>query len=77
MVLVWALDRLTHEGVAETFDYFKRLASHGVQFVSFTEGHFRTTGPAAASGIRGRTARRTGFAIFYAGGSVSAFGIGR
>lgn len=45
-VLVWALDRLTREGVAETFQYIKRLASHGVQFVSFTEEHFRTTGPA-------------------------------
>jgi DNA invertase Pin-like site-specific DNA recombinase len=46
LVLVWALDRLTREGVAETFEYIKRLASHGVQFVSFTEEHFRTTGPA-------------------------------
>ena len=45
-VLVWALDRLTREGVAETFVYIKRLTSHGVQFVSFTEDHFRTTGPA-------------------------------
>ena len=46
LVLVWALDRLTREGVAETFNYIKRLTSHGVQFVSFTEEHFRTTGPA-------------------------------
>jgi DNA invertase Pin-like site-specific DNA recombinase len=46
LLLVWALDRLTREGVPETFDYIKRLASHGVQFVSFTEEHFRTTGPA-------------------------------
>jgi DNA invertase Pin-like site-specific DNA recombinase len=46
VVLVWALDRLTREGVAETFEYIKRLTSHGVQFVSFTEEHFRTTGPA-------------------------------
>jgi DNA invertase Pin-like site-specific DNA recombinase len=45
VVLVWALDRLTREGVAETFQYIRRLASHGVQFVSFTEEHFRTTGP--------------------------------
>ncbi len=44
--LVWALDRLTREGVAETFEYIKRLTLHGVQFVSFTEEHFRTTGPA-------------------------------
>jgi DNA invertase Pin-like site-specific DNA recombinase len=46
LVLVWALDRLTREGVAETFEHIKRLTSHGVQFVSFTEEHFRTTGPA-------------------------------
>jgi len=31
LVLVWALDRLTPEGVAETFEYIKRLTSHGVQ----------------------------------------------
>jgi DNA invertase Pin-like site-specific DNA recombinase len=37
---------LTREGAAETFEYIKRLTSHGVQFVSFTEEHFRTTGPA-------------------------------
>jgi DNA invertase Pin-like site-specific DNA recombinase len=46
VVVVWSLDRLTREGVAETFQYIKRLTSHGVQFVSFTEEHFRTTGPA-------------------------------
>jgi DNA invertase Pin-like site-specific DNA recombinase len=46
LVMVWALDRLTREGVAETFEYIKRLTSHDVQFVSFTEEHFRTTGPA-------------------------------
>jgi len=46
LVLVWALDRLTREGVAETFEYIKRLTTHGVQFVSFREEHFRTTGPA-------------------------------
>jgi len=45
-LLVWVLDHLTREGVAETFVYIKRLSSHGVQFVSFTEEHFRTTGPA-------------------------------
>lgn len=44
LVLVWALDRLTREGVGQTFEYIKRLKSHGVQFVSFTEEHFRTTG---------------------------------
>jgi DNA invertase Pin-like site-specific DNA recombinase len=46
ILLVWALDRLTREGVAATFEYIKRLAINRVQFVSFTEEHFRTTGPA-------------------------------
>jgi DNA invertase Pin-like site-specific DNA recombinase len=46
LVLVWALDRLTREGIAETFQYIRRLTAHGIQFVSFTEEHFRTTGPA-------------------------------
>lgn len=44
-VLVWALDRMTREGIAETFNYIKRLLAHNVQFVSYTEEHFRTTGP--------------------------------
>jgi DNA invertase Pin-like site-specific DNA recombinase len=46
VVLVWALDRFTREGVAETFLHIKRLLDHGVQFESLTESHFRTTGPA-------------------------------
>ena len=46
IVLVWALDRLTRAGVYETFDYVRRLTSYGVQFESYTEAHFRTTGPA-------------------------------
>ena len=46
LALVWALDRLTRECVAETFEHIRRLTAHGVQFVSFTEEHFRTTGPA-------------------------------
>ena len=29
----------------ETFDYIKRLLANGVQFISYTEEHFRTTGP--------------------------------
>jgi DNA invertase Pin-like site-specific DNA recombinase len=45
-VLVWGLDRFSREGVAETFQHIKRLTSHGVQFVSFAEEHFRTTRPA-------------------------------
>jgi len=46
LLLVWALDQLTREGVAQTFEYIQRLTASGVQFVSFTEEHFRTTGPA-------------------------------
>ncbi len=46
MVLVWALDRFTREGVSETFLHIKKLTSYGVQFESLTEAHFRTTGPA-------------------------------
>ncbi|MGH9666213.1 MAG: recombinase family protein [Bryobacteraceae bacterium] len=46
VVLVWALDRFTREGVYETFDHVRRLNLHGVAFESYTEAHFRTTGPA-------------------------------
>jgi len=46
LVVAWALDRLTREGVPETFLHIKRLRESGVEFVSFTEEHFRTTGPA-------------------------------
>jgi hypothetical protein len=43
-----ALDRLSREGVAKTFDHIKVLRSYGVEYVSFTEPHFRTTGPPAS-----------------------------
>jgi DNA invertase Pin-like site-specific DNA recombinase len=46
LVVTWALDRLSREGVAQTFEHIKRLRSYGVEYVSFTEPHFRTTGPA-------------------------------
>ena len=46
VVLVWALDRFSREGVAATFAHIKRLLDYGVQFESLTEPHFRTTGPA-------------------------------
>lgn len=46
VVVVWALDRFTREGVYETFDYVRKLTLNGVQFESYTEAHFRTTGPA-------------------------------
>lgn len=46
VVVVWALDRFTREGIFETFDHIRKLKAYGVDFESFTEAHFRTTGPA-------------------------------
>jgi DNA invertase Pin-like site-specific DNA recombinase len=46
VLVVWALDRFTREGVLETFQYVQKLKSSGVQFESYSEAHFRTTGPA-------------------------------
>jgi DNA invertase Pin-like site-specific DNA recombinase len=46
IVLVWALDRFTREGVLETFTYVEKLREFNVSFESYTEAHFRTTGPA-------------------------------
>jgi DNA invertase Pin-like site-specific DNA recombinase len=46
VLVVWALDRLSREGVHATFDHIKRLKGYGVEFESFQEQHFRTTGPA-------------------------------
>lgn len=45
-VVSWALDRLSREGVAQTFEHIKTLLGYGVQYISYTEAHFRTTGPA-------------------------------
>jgi DNA invertase Pin-like site-specific DNA recombinase len=45
-VVTWALDRLSREGVAKTFEHIKVLRSYGVEYISYTEPHFRTTGPA-------------------------------
>jgi DNA invertase Pin-like site-specific DNA recombinase len=36
-LVTWALDRLSREGVAKTFDHIKVLRSYGVEFISFTE----------------------------------------
>lgn len=46
VVLVWALDRFSREGVAKTFAHIQQLTSYGIQFESFAEPHFRTSGPA-------------------------------
>lgn len=45
-VLVWSLDRFTREGIEATFGYVRQLKTGGVDFVSYSEPHFRTTGPA-------------------------------
>ena len=45
VVLVWALDRLSREGALATLVHLKRLKDYGVQFESFSEPQFRTTGP--------------------------------
>ena len=45
-LVTWALDRLSREGVAKTFEHIKQLRGYGVEYVSYTEPHFRTTGPA-------------------------------
>lgn len=46
VVLVWALDRFTRQGVLETFEHIRDLKAYNVQFESYSEAHFRTTGPA-------------------------------
>jgi DNA invertase Pin-like site-specific DNA recombinase len=45
-LVTWALDRLSREGVAKTFEHIKVLRSYGIQYISYSEAHFRTTGPA-------------------------------
>lgn len=45
VVVVWALDRLSREGIAETFEHLKRLKQYGIAFESYSEPQFRTTGP--------------------------------
>lgn len=46
VVVTWALDRFSREGILRTFKYLEDLKMQGVLFESFTEPHFRTTGPA-------------------------------
>src|ERR1035441_639188 len=45
-IVTWALDRLSREGVYQTFDHIKTLRGYGVEYISFQESYFRTTGPA-------------------------------
>jgi DNA invertase Pin-like site-specific DNA recombinase len=42
MVLVWALDRFTRNGMAATVVDLQRLGSYGVSFHSYTEEHLST-----------------------------------
>jgi DNA invertase Pin-like site-specific DNA recombinase len=44
LVLFWALDRLSREGVLETLQHLNRLTSYGVGFRSFTEQFFDSCG---------------------------------
>ena len=44
LVLFWALDRLSREGVLETLQHLNRLESYGVGFRSFTEPFFDSCG---------------------------------
>lgn len=45
LVMVWALDRFTREGVHPTFGYIERLKACGVQFCTYQEPFFDTSGP--------------------------------
>jgi DNA invertase Pin-like site-specific DNA recombinase len=42
IVLFWALDRFSREGMVPTINYLQRLDSYGVAFHSYTEGHLAT-----------------------------------
>jgi len=44
LVLFWALDRLSREGVLQTLQYLNRLDSYGVGYRSFTEPYFDSCG---------------------------------
>ena len=44
MLLFWALDRLSREGVLETLQHLNRLTSYGVGWRSFTEQYLDSTG---------------------------------
>jgi DNA invertase Pin-like site-specific DNA recombinase len=44
LLLFWALDRLSREGVYQTLQHLNRLESYGVGFRSFTEPYFDSCG---------------------------------
>jgi DNA invertase Pin-like site-specific DNA recombinase len=42
IVLFWALDRFSREGMVPTINYLRRLDGYGVAFHSYTESHLAT-----------------------------------
>jgi DNA invertase Pin-like site-specific DNA recombinase len=44
VLLFWALDRLSREGVLETLQHLRRLESYGVCYRSYTEPYFDSCG---------------------------------
>lgn len=44
LILFWALDRLSREGVYQTLQHLNQLESYGVGFRSFTEPYFDSCG---------------------------------
>ena len=44
LVLFWALDRLSREGVLQTLQYLNRLDSYGIGYRSYTEPFFDSCG---------------------------------
>jgi DNA invertase Pin-like site-specific DNA recombinase len=44
LVLFWALDRLSREGVLQTLQHLNRLENYGVGFRSFAEQYFDSCG---------------------------------
>lgn len=44
LVLFWALDRLSREGVLKTLQYLQQLTSYGVGWRSFTQQYLDSTG---------------------------------
>jgi DNA invertase Pin-like site-specific DNA recombinase len=42
LVLFWALDRFSREGMVPTINYLQRLSASGVAFHSYTESHLST-----------------------------------
>lgn len=45
LVLFWALDRLSREGVLQTLTHLNRLEAYGIGFRSYTEQFFDSCGP--------------------------------